>query len=254
VGILDDTASQDLPELRTVPERRWFTVLGVLALFAVALAIALSWTGAARLLRLGGGPAGTGTGGAYLPPALPVALEKPPMQMLPGEILGFEAIAVQAVPGQAKTAAEGVYATTDMRLNMVIATGGYARVEGFGSADEAQKRAGEILVAYPAKQHDVLMNKVTPARIGYTKDEGAWAAVWISGPYVVYVKSFFQDHVPAEKRDFLDVQGTQIASAVDVYQRKGLQGAAAQKWMVAPAPGTSGSTTGIGTLPVLGTP
>ena len=174
--------------------------------------------------------------------------------MLPDNILGFEAIAVQPVPGQALTAAEGVYQTTDMKLDMQIATGEYVRVEGFATPELATKRAAAIVAQYPADQHQVLVNKTTPARVGFSADRGTWATVWPSGQYVVYVKAFFKDHIPVDKKHFLDNPGAVLASAVELYQRTGKQGVDAQKYMDAPLPGSASVGSGIGNVPQLGAP
>jgi hypothetical protein len=241
------------PRARRVPERIVFFVMGALAVATVVLAAVLNWP-ATHPSRFALAPSSSKASAPAATAAATVSLTKDPKTMLANDILGFEPIALQSVPGEGGTAAEGVYATTDMRLAMVVDTGVYVRIEGFATNAGAAASVQSTLKQYPAGQHDVLLNKTTHARVGYSRDRGTWVAAWSSGQYAIYVKSFFKDDPPAQKKDFLDNQGTMVAAATEYYDRTGLQGVQAQSGIIAPLPDSGGSRTGVGSLPSAGMP
>jgi hypothetical protein len=169
-----------------------------------------------------GGPAAavrSAAGIAVPDPDLP----KPVLEMLPDFIIGYETMARQAVPGAGKSGAEAVYQTLSMNLDMLTKVSTYARVQGFDGADAARREMDELFDAFPVGRADVrLGSRVVSA--GYSADRGAYVMAWTDGAYMTYVKSFFKDNTPAQKRDFLYQESSKIALAVAVYQRTGKQG------------------------------
>lgn len=152
-------------------------------------------------------------------------LDKPAIALLPKDIVSYETIAVHAVPGQGNRAAEAIYATLNMNLDVMVPISIYARVDGYETSDSARRKADELLTRFPKKRSSlVLGNGQAVAETGYTENEGAWVAVWTIDSYTVYVKSAFKDKIPVEKRKFLENLAKPVIEAVYKFQRTGKQG------------------------------
>lgn len=209
----------DVGSRRSHTERRVFRVLAVLALLAVGLSLGLNW-----LLSPARTYVAASVGTLDQRAGVAIKLDTPSIDLLPETIIGFETIARQPVPGQGDLAGEAIYATLSMNLEASVPIGVYARIEGFGSAEDADQRARQMLEPYTLRAEDVLAGGATLARGGFASDEGAYAVAWARNEYAVFVKVAFKDKVPAQKRDFLRVQSRTVVDGVDVYQRTGKQG------------------------------
>jgi hypothetical protein len=202
--------------------RRVARTLGIAAVLCLLLAIAVNWIwsprgafqAAAASARLGVLATETAT------PALP----KPSLGMLPASVLAYETIARHPVPGQGDRAAEAIYVTLNMEVDVQVPMSVYARVDGFGTDAEARAHVAEVMRGYPVRQESTKVGPTTIARSGYRADEGAWMVAWARGRYSVTVKSGFKDKVPVDKRQFLRSLGMPVVQAVETFQRTGKQG------------------------------
>lgn len=159
-------------------------------------------------------------------------LERQPIDSLPDNVMEYEVIALQAVPGVPQ-AAEAVYVPGDMKVSLATPIRLYANVEAFPTAAQAQGRASEILREHPASRRTELLGGVTPAEIGMTDTQSAWIAVWTRGQFCVYLKAFYDRPVPADgsAKEILDTHGLYVAHVVETFQRTGQKGAGAREML-----------------------
>lgn len=198
---------------------RWLTVSTVVALTAAVL---LNWF----VLR------GRSEQFAVRPVERPVTTYQPNLdfdedesaiKMLPSTIIAFETIAHHPVPGRGNQAAEALYVTLNMNLEIQRPIALYARAEGFASTAEAEAELKKRMAPYTVRPE----NRKIGAKIAttaYSADEGTWAVGWIEGPYYTFIKAEFKDKIPAQKRDFLRTLGVPLAEGVEKFQRTGEQG------------------------------
>ncbi|MBA4370404.1 MAG: hypothetical protein C0418_02360 [Coriobacteriaceae bacterium] len=205
-----------------LPERRVAVVLGTLALVALVVAVALNVL-LGDVVRPGAG-ALAGDGALIGTGTVSFDVPTPPVEMLPANVIGYETITRQGVPGEQEVAAEAMYVTLSMETEIQVPIGSYARAQAFPSALEAQAEVDRVMAGFPLRAEDLVLNGVTPAVAGYAPDEGAWTVAWTRGTYAIYVKTLFRDKIPAQKKDFLRRIGTTVVEAVDTYQRTGKQG------------------------------
>jgi len=242
LGLDEKKRDEDL----RVPERSWATVLGVLAASVLALSLILNWMLAPTILGRGVNPREMGafnTAKVAAPgTTVSINLPKTPSKLLPDQIIAYEVIDNHPVPGSARTAAEALYKTLNMNLELSAPVSIYARVEGFGSNDEAQRAMQTVLARFTRDTGSTVLGP-TPAKTGYTSDRGAFVTAWTNGQYMTYVKAQYQQHVPpGPMPHYLDSQAFAVANAVEVYQRTGQQGAAANAEIYQKA--LKGGTTG----------
>jgi len=213
---------------RSVPERRYAGIAWAVAVGAVAVALIVNWI-ASPVVVGGSLNAGAGTSGADGLPGATAVLNLPtqPSKMLPSQVVAYEVIESHAVPGSNGSAAEAIYQTYNMNLTIQVAITNYAHVEGFATSADAQAALSQLMAKYPLNQSTRLVGPVQPARTGYSNDQGGYVVAWAKGRYVTFVKTFFADHIPAQKRDFLQAQGEPVVLAVEEFERTGQQGAAA---------------------------
>ena len=107
---------------------------------------------------------------------------------------------------------------------------------------DAQAALDDLMAKYPLKRESRLVGPVQPAEVGYTNDQGAYIVAWARGRYVTYVKTFFQDGIPAQKHQFLKDNGEPVVLAVEEYQRTGKQGSAANVDIYKNVPKKEGKT------------
>lgn len=203
--------------------RRVFLALAIVALAMMCAAVAINWISVRPAGVYANAQPVTQVATRYDPSTL--HLDTSPVELLADQILAFETMTRQGIPGQEQQAAEAVYQTLSMNLDALTKITVYARVEGTPSQAEAKNRAEGLLAAYSVDQKSLLLNGITPAKAGYTVDRAAYGVVWTSGQYVTFVKTFFRDVPPAQKRDFLFRQAEVVTKATDVFQRTGAQGA-----------------------------
>ncbi len=212
-----------------MPEKRVFAILATTCALALAAALVMNWIFAPQVVGAGTAREDAIAARAYSAGAIP-NLPKPPKTMLATQIIGYEAITVQAVPGKAQTAAQAVYTTYNMNVDDMVQIGVYAQVEGFSTPSGARARVAEIMKQYPLEAQDVMLNNVTPGKLGYSPTRGAVVWAWVTGQYAVMVKSQYRDGVvPAnpKSRPLLRQQGEPIALTTDWFQRTGQQGSGA---------------------------
>lgn len=207
---------------RAPVERQILAAVAVLAVLALCAAFALNW-----FLSPAGAPEQVavelGMPVKYQPDVL--HLDQPAVELLPQQILAYETITRQPIPGQGDQAAEAIYVTLNMDLTAQRPTNVYARVEGFADEGEAARRLDDMMAPYPTKAANGLASGVTVTRTGYALDEGAYAQGWTYGQYAVFVKTSFIDFViPAQKRQILATQSQIVVDAIDLFQRTGAQG------------------------------
>jgi len=224
-------------------------IAGGVAAVAVALAVGANWyvsagPGASASAVVAGAPGSAGGRGAVPD----VELDKPPIELLPESVIAYETLARHGVPGRTRVAAEALYATLNMELDVQVPVSLYARVEGFATTAEARTRLESLMAPQTVRAEDLMVNGVTPAKSGFTADESAWYVAWVRGAYLVYVKSSFKDLAPFEKRDFLRNVARPVIEAIDVFQRTGRQGIQRSNGAGAPTatvpPAGSGEVTG----------
>jgi hypothetical protein len=193
-------------------------ILAAVALFAavsVNLPLVVSQSQGPRQVPVSVSPTGTAARD----------LDRPPVQLLPTTILGYETIARQPVPGRTADAAEAVYVTLSMSVEAQVPIAIYARVEGFSSADDAEARVAKLMISFPRRGGTRALGGGTIARTGYASDDGALLVAWSRGGYMTYVKTSFKDKVPATPGRFLASVGDPVVKGVDIFQRTGLEGA-----------------------------
>lgn len=205
-----------------LPERRVAAVLGTLALVALVVAVALN-VFLGDVVRTGSGTA-SGGGGTLATGTVSFDIPTPPVDMLPANVISYETITRQGVPGEQAVSAEAMYVTLSMETEIQVPIGSYARAQAFPSAVEAQAEVDRVMAGFPLRGEDLLLNDLTPAVAGYAPNEGAWTVAWTRGSYAIYVKTLFRDKIPVQKKDFLKRLGTPVVEAVDTYQRTGKQG------------------------------
>lgn len=218
------SASTGLPvRAAALPERRVAAVLGALALAAFVAAVALNiFLG--DVIGSRSGTASGDAGGNLATGTVSFDVPTPPVDMLPANVISYETITRQGVPGEQQVAAEAMYVTLSMETEIQVPIGSYAHAQAFASAVEAQAEVDRLMAEFPLRAEDLLLNDLTPAVAGYAPNEGAWTVAWTRGSYAVYVKTLFRDKIPVQKKDFLKRLGTPVVEAVDVYQRTGKQG------------------------------
>lgn len=206
--------------------RRAFRVVMPLAVLAVLLAVAVNWVfvpGAGQALPspdLGIRPPVPGA----VTPAEPA---RPALDLVPKRILQFEPITVQAIPGMEDYAAEAVYKTLEMNIEAQIPTVVYARVEVYGSADEARSRLAEFMAPYTSGAGQTLIGTAT-AQYGWAPDKSSYARGWVRDTYMTFVKASFSEFTPAHSFEIIERQGIMVSEAVESFQRTGLQGVSAE--------------------------
>jgi hypothetical protein len=238
-----ETTPQPGPGTNGLAEKRVLTVLLSVMFLAVLAALVVNWRTAPPLLALTQGQQ-VAIATSYRP-GLPAASKKP-LTQLPTEILAYETIAHQNVPGQADRAAEAVYLTLNVNLEMQISTNVYARVEAFGSSAEAKVKQAQTMRDYSVEATTSIVNRVRPAMSGFSKDQSAYAVTWVNGEYLTFVKTTYRDQPPAQKRDvFLRSLAGPVIAAVESFQRTGKQGIelGAELATASPKPATPGTGT-----------
>jgi hypothetical protein len=216
--------AQSSPSLAgmAIPERRIFRVLALLAFLLVVLAVLVNWMwgpeagGEDTLSAPDGAEAGTSVS--------PVDLDKPPLDLLPDRIIGYETITRQDVPGSDQTVAEAIYATLSMDIEIQRPITVYVRVEGYADASTAAARKTEVMSAYTTNPASMQLGGAAIADTGYTADEGSFMVAWSTGQHLVLVKAMFREQIPADRRDFLERQARPVAEAIEKFQRTGEQG------------------------------
>jgi len=157
-------------------------------------------------------------------PSLSFDPETSAVDMLPSSVIAYETIARHPVPGAGDRAAEALYATLNMNLEIMRPISLYARVELFNTAAEAASALEDQLAPYKVRASQVQIGSKV-ASTGYSDDEGTWAVGWAEGQSYTFVKASFKDVIPAQKRTFLHDLGRPLAEGIDKYQRTGEQGA-----------------------------
>ncbi len=233
------TSQPEPPSARTVPEKRAAAIAVPLAAVAVIVAILVNWLYAPPLSNLGV-TASKKYATAY-EPGIP-DLAKKPIQMLPSEILAYEVITRQGIPGRQDRAAEAIYTTLNMDLELQRPTNVYARAEAFPSRPDAVSAQTGIMKDYTVKSETMLVGGVTVAKAGFNKEMSAFVVTWIRGQYVTFVKASFREIPPVWKREVLRTIAMPVLTAIDRYQRTGKEGldvgaqAPATTTMPTPAP------------------
>ena len=205
------------------PQRDWAAALRKLALaltVVVVFAFLLSLT-VNGLWSMARESSAVGVEGEESAEALGIELDKPAIDMVPKNVLTYETLGRQAIPGQGDRAAEAIYVTLNMNFEAMVSINVYARVEGFGSRAAAEGRVREMMFPYTSKSADRQLETGSIVKTGYQTGEGAYAMAWANGPYAVLVKGAFATAIPVEKRDFLETQTLPVAEAVDQFQRTG---------------------------------
>lgn len=156
-------------------------------------------------------------------PGLDFALEKSALDLLPGQVIAYETVARHPVPGRGEQAAEALYVTLNMDVEIQVPIALYARAEAFASSAEAQSALQERMSPYSLRPERMQFGSKI-AQTGYSDDEGTWAVGWSEGQYYTFVKSQFKDKIPVEKRDFLRNLGRPLVAGIEKYQRTGEQG------------------------------
>jgi hypothetical protein len=129
------------------------------------------------------------------------------------------------VPGQGKRAAEGIYITLNMDIEISVPIVTYARVEAYPSDAEADRALQTRYEKYPLKRDNrVIKGGPTIAQTGYSEDEGKWFAGWTVGSYMVWTQTSFQRKIPYTKKKFLENVGTPVIQGIDTFQRTGKEG------------------------------
>jgi hypothetical protein len=209
--------------------RQMSRMVGAAALLLVALAVLVNW------LALGGHLAGVvtaereveGAATRYEPSAVPAEAPpgKAPLEMLPTVVISYETMAHQSVAGQSDRAAEAIYNSLNMDLELATPMSTYSRVEAMGSQEAAQVRVQELLGEYPVGRRNIVVNGVTPAGEGMSQDRSAYAVGWAYEGYAVFVKTSFRQTPPVRRQyEFLSGVGNPVVEAVELYQRTGQQG------------------------------
>lgn len=203
-------------------DRRVLRWAGVAVLIALALAVMVNW------LALRGRPqqfAVTPTHEIVVTqsPGLKFDVETPAVDLLPTSIISYETITHQAVPGQGNRAAEAIYVTLNMDIEIQVPISVYTRVETFASAAEARTKLDERLAEYTVRPATIPVGAQV-VETGFRGDEGAWAAGWTTGTSYVFVRSAFKDKIPVTKRDFLHGLGQPVVEGIEKFQRTGKQG------------------------------
>jgi len=211
----------------TLAVHRAFRVAVPLAALCVAIAIAVNWWTVARAGEALPGPVVAGVEATGVPAPESVELDKPAIDFLPGRVLQFETITLQAIPGMGNAAAEAVYKTLNMNTEAQISVVVYARAEGFSSDADAEARIKELMQPYTVERAEALVGQ-TPSIAGYTADKGSYAYGWTRGRYATYVKASFSDWIPAHSHDIAKRQAVAVAELVEFFQRTGKQGVQAK--------------------------
>jgi hypothetical protein len=204
---------------RRIPERTVAFAAGLLALLALALATVLN---VMLVPGLNAGSARTLTVNEKYEPA--IHLKKPALAMLPEDVLAYETIARQTVPGKEQTAAESIYNTLNMNLEVQVPINSYARVDAYAAEADADQALTALMARFPKKRSTLKLMDGTQAVTGYSPDDGSWTVAWTRGQYVTWVKTTFTRHIPYEKRKFLENTGMPVIQAVDKFQVTGKQG------------------------------
>ena len=216
-------------------ERRVFRMLALLALVAVCFAVVLNYVFAPeRVAQRQVGAVGTGVATQYQPEVL--HLPQPAMELIPEVILAYETMTRQGIPGQVEQAAEAIYATLSMDVEMQLPTNVYMRVEGFATEEEAKQRVAVLMEPYTYLAGNGAANDITVTRVGFNPTDGAYAQSWTRGQYTVFIKASYLDKPPvfgengetvspqAKTVKLLVTQSQIVTNAVDTYQRTGQQG------------------------------
>lgn len=208
-------------ERRAALAHKTFRVLLIATTIAILVAIALNWWLVGGIGDALPGHRLESTSG--IPEPETIALDKSALEMLPERVLQFETITRQPIPGAEDRSAEAVYRTLNMNLEAQIGIVVYARVEAFASSGEASARQDELMADYTLQQTQRQLGSQIVAS-GFTEDKQAYAQSWSEGQYVTFVKSSFDEWIPAIEKELTVPQGDKIADAVEVYQRTGREG------------------------------
>lgn len=145
------------------------------------------------------------------------------VDLLPSSIISYETITRQPVPGRGNQAAEAIYVTLNMDVEIQVPISVYARVETYPSSAQAQSKLDERMAEFTVRPETLLVGAKT-VEAGFRADEGAWAAGWVTGTSYVFVRSAFKDKIPVTKRNFLHNLGMPAVEGIEKYQRTGEQG------------------------------
>ena len=151
-------------------------------------------------------------------------LERKPVDSLPSQVSAYEAITLQEVPSIPQ-AAEAVYVSFSVKTATHHPVRSYARVEAFSSSGTARAALDELISRYPAARRTEMLSGITVVEVGFTSDSGARIAAWTRGQFLVYVKTFFDRTTPViEPQQILEAESVYLVSAVEMFQRTGLEG------------------------------
>ncbi|MDP2181286.1 MAG: hypothetical protein Q8K99_01785 [Actinomycetota bacterium] len=206
--------------LRT--DRRVLRWLGVAVLLALAVAVLVNWYALRdRPGQFAANPTRQVAVSDGL--ALNFDVDAAAVDLLPSSIISYETITRQPVPGRGNQAAEAIYVTLNMDIEIQVPISVYARVETYPSSAEAQSKLDERMAEFTVRPETLLVG-VKTVEAGFRADEGAWAAGWTTGSSYVFVRSAFKDKIPATKRDFLHNLGLPAVEGIEKFQRTGEQG------------------------------
>jgi hypothetical protein len=222
-------------DLSAAPERNVFRVVATIAVMVVIAALLLNWMLYTRVPPAVSEDEALRFAERYDPASLP-ELDKPALDTLTPHVLSYETVARHAIPGHGSRAAEAIYATLNINLEVQVAMNTYVRSEGFESAVRAQQRVDEQMTPYSVEVETFMLNDTTPARSGYLEDRSAWAVGWVYENYAILAKTTFKNTPPAQKRQFLRNVGTPVVTETDKYQRTGKSGLDRARPQTAPEP------------------
>lgn len=211
----------------TLAVHRAFRVAVPLAALLVVVAIGVNWWMFARSADAIPPVLVPGGGGGAVPPPQAITLEKPALDMLPGNVLQYETIAHQSIPGMDDTGAEAIFKTLNMNTEARIAVVVYARAEGFNSDEDAQARIKDLMEPYTVEREETLLGE-TPVIAGYAANRGSYAFGWTRGRYMTLVKASFAEWIPEHSHDIAKDQAVWVAELVEFFQRTGKQGVRAR--------------------------
>ena len=211
--------------------RRTAAVLSVLAVVALAIAIVanalwLTQYGPVKRTFAEASKSSAVMATRYTPATLP-ELGKSSLSMLPPTVISYETITRQTVPGTDNTQSEGIYVSLNVDLQMQREIQSYARAEGYADENAAAARLAELALRYPVDGKQVFVAGSQNAYTGYTKDRGEWVVAWRQGSWVTWVKTFWPQGPPVDKKKFLVNTGSPVVNATVVFQRTGKSGVGA---------------------------
>jgi hypothetical protein len=217
-AVSDGGAQPDRPSQM----RRVVRVLSAVVLLLLLVAVGLNWLALRnKAYQFAWKP--TPTVSTEYVPSLDFEPKQSAVEMLPGDVIAFETIARHEVPGAGPRAAEAVYATLNMNVEIVCPISLYARVELFNSSADAASALESRMTSFPLRPEQLQVGTHV-AQAAYSADEGAWAVGWLEGQSYTFVKAAFKNTIPADKRDFLRDLGRPLTQEIEKYQRTGEEG------------------------------